>query len=171
MSVSSWVLSNWDRRKGKAEVCLLCGCIIIVWLMGKIVLSRTHFTKIRLLYNLFTQTELTSLTLMFAWKAIISPLSTASYHITVITIFLWCQSTLQKVIWKDFKPRAFCLRDCRKTDGRIFERSLRGFQGLNPFFLSGWRLVEEPAPVGFWCNQTWLWSSLCVVEAAGQKGA
>lgn len=46
------------------------------------------------------------------------------------------------------------LRDCRETDGQIFRRSLRGFQGLKPFFLSGWRLVEEPAPVGIWCNQT-----------------
>lgn len=82
----------------------------------------------------------------------------------VLYVFLWCQSTLWKVIWKDLKPRAFCLRHCRKTDGHVFGRSLRGFQGLNPFFLSGWRLVEEPAPVGIWCNQTWLWSSLCELD-------
>lgn len=176
MSVSSGVLSNWERLKGKSEVCFAaCSCVITVWLMGRIELSGMRFTKTGVSYSLFTQSKLTCPDFNICLKSCYL-FPTASHCITMgrmSTLYSFGVSEHHKKLYrKIFKPTGLCLRGHRKTiDGDIFERSLRGFQGLNPLFLSGWRLVGEPVPVDIWRKQTWLWSSLCAVQAVGQKGS
>lgn len=135
------IRSLQQLRKTKGKVWGLfaaCSCVITVWLMGRIELSWTRFTKTGVSYSLFTQSKLTCTDFGVCLKSCYLFLTASHYSMVDRMSALYSFGVSEhhkKLSGKIFKPTGLCLRAHRKTiDGNIFESSLRGFQGLNPLF-------------------------------------